>query len=131
MVYPPFTSARTLLAHGIYLAVVAIVLFFVPGLARILLPMPVAFDWWTRLLAIPLFNFGLLCIGVARSGSLPLFKLSIAMRLGVMPVAAALVALRYAPPIILVVGVIDLVSATFTLWSLTTEQDAARKKARL
>jgi hypothetical protein len=47
------------------------------------------------------------------------------MRLGVLPAAAALVGLRYAPAIILVVGITDLVSAALTMWGLAAEQNAA------
>jgi hypothetical protein len=55
---------------------------------------------------------------VGRAGSLPLVKLTVAVRLGVLPALAALVGLGLAPMIVLVVGVIDLVSAALTLWGL-------------
>ena len=37
---PPFTSEKTLLGHGIYLAALALVLFLIPGLVRFLLSVP-------------------------------------------------------------------------------------------
>jgi hypothetical protein len=92
--------------------------FLAPGLVRLVLPAPAALDWWTRLLALPLLNLGILCIGVGRAGSRPLVKLTVAVRLGVLPALAALVGLGLAPMIVLVVGVIDLVSAALTLWGL-------------
>ena len=118
MIAPFFTSGQTVSAHGFYLVVVALILFLAPGLVRLVLPSPAALDWWTRLLALPLLNLGILCIGVGRAGSLPLVKLTVAVRLGVLPAFAALVGLGLAPMIILVVGVIDLVSAGLTLWGL-------------
>jgi hypothetical protein len=63
---PPFSSSQTLFVHGVYLAAVALSLFLVPGIARSLLALPAEADWWSRLLAVPLFNLGILCIGVAR-----------------------------------------------------------------
>jgi hypothetical protein len=41
-------------------------------------PSPAALDWWTRLLALPLLNLGILCIGVGQAGSRPLVKLTVA-----------------------------------------------------
>ena len=118
MISPFFTSGQTVSAHGLYLAFVALILFLAPGLVRLVLPSPATLDWWTRLLALPLLNLGILCIGVGRAGSRPLVKLTVAVRLGVLPALAALVGLGLAPMIILVVGVIDLVSAVLTLWGL-------------
>ena len=105
-------------AHGLYLAFVALILFLALGLVRLVLPSPATLDWWTRLLALPLLNLGILCIGVGRAGSRSLIKLTVAVRLGVLPALAALVGLGLAPMIVLVVGVIDLVSAALTLWGL-------------
>jgi hypothetical protein len=118
MISPFFTSGQTVSAHGLYLAFVALILFLAPGLVRLVLPSPATLDWWTRLLALPLLNLGILCIGVGRAGSRSLIKLTVAVRLGVLPALAALVGLGLAPMIVLVVGVIDLVSAALTLWGL-------------
>ena len=64
----PFTSETTLLWHGIYLAALALVLFLAPGLVRLFVPFPVEFDWWNRVLAIPLFNLGILWGAICRNG---------------------------------------------------------------
>jgi hypothetical protein len=50
-----------------------------------------------------------------------LIKATAATRLLVMASLATLVALRVAPPIALGVGLIDLVSATLTIWALAAE----------
>jgi hypothetical protein len=117
----PFTSERTVLGHGIYLCVAALVLFLAPGVVRLLLPFPAELDWWNRLLALPVFNLGVLCIAGARAKSKLLIKATAATRLLVMASLATLVALRVAPPIALGVGLIDLVSATLTIWALAAE----------
>lgn len=118
---PPFTGEQTVLGHGIYLAAVALVLFLAPGLLRVFLPFPAELDWWNRVLALPVFNLGVLCAGSAWAKSRLLIKLTAATRLLVMPALLVLVALRAAPPIALGVGLIDLVSATLTIWALAAE----------
>jgi hypothetical protein len=55
---PPFISEQTVLGHGIYLAIVALALFIAPLMLRVFLPFPAEIDWWNRVLALPVFNFG-------------------------------------------------------------------------
>jgi hypothetical protein len=80
---PPFTSEQTLFWHGVYLAAVALVLFLAPAVLRLLIPFPAELDWWNRLLALPLFHLGILCVGGALTRSRTIIKLSVAMRLWV------------------------------------------------
>jgi hypothetical protein len=47
-----------------------------------------------------------------------------------LPALAALVVLGLAPTIVLVVGIIDLVSAALTSWGLVAEREMARWAAR-
>ena len=42
--------------RGVYLTVVALALFLAPGFLRVFLPFPADFDWWNRVLALPVFN---------------------------------------------------------------------------
>ena len=124
---PPFSSGQTLLWHGVYLAAVGFVLFLAPGLPRFFLPFSAELDWWNRVLALPLFNLGILCIGAAQTQSRALIKLSVAMRLWVMAALAAvatLAAVRLVPPIALAIGVVDLISATLTAWALVAERSS-------
>ena len=118
---PPFTSEQTLFWHGLYLAAVALALFLAPAVLRFFIPFPAELDWWNRVLALPLFNLGILCVGGALTRSRTLIKLSVAMRLWVMAALTALVVVRLVPVIALVVGVIDLASAALTVWALTSE----------
>jgi hypothetical protein len=119
---PPFSSGQTLFWHGVYLAAAALVLFLLPGIVGSVLSLPAESDWWTRVLAVPVFNLGILCVGVARTRSRPLIELTVAMRLWVMVTLAVLVALRLAPAVAIAVGVIDLVSAALTAWALAAER---------
>jgi hypothetical protein len=127
---PPFTSEQTVLGHGIYLGAVAMVLFLAPGLLRAFLPFPEELDWWNRVLALPVFNLGLLCIGSAVAKSRLLVKLTASTRLLVMASVTMLVAVRAAPPVALGVGVIDLASAALTIWALARETQADQPSRR-
>jgi len=118
---PPFTSEQTVFGHGIYLGAAALVLFFVPGVLRAAMPFPQEFDWWNRILALPVFNLGVFCIGAAQVKSKPLIELATATRVLVMVSLAVLVGLRAVPAIAIGIGVIDLVSAGLTGWALAAE----------
>jgi hypothetical protein len=123
---PPFSSALTVFGHGIYLTAAALVLFLAPGVLRIAMPFPAEFDWWNRVLALPVFNLGVLCIGAAQVKSRPLIKLATATRVLVMVSLAILVFLRAAPAIAIGIGIIDLISAGLTGWALAAEADNSR-----
>jgi len=120
---PPFTSEQTVFGRGIYLVAVSLGLFLAPGLVRVLLPFSPEVDWWNRILALPVLNLGILCMGVAWIRSRLLIKLTAATRLLVMASIGILVALHAAPPIALGVGIIDLVSAALTVWALVAERE--------
>src|SRR5215471_15020357 len=92
--WAPFTSEQTVLGHGIYLAATALVLLFAPGLVRAFLQFPAELDWWNRVLALPVFNLGVLCIGSALAKSRLLVKLTAATRLFVAASVAMLVVTR-------------------------------------
>jgi hypothetical protein len=109
-----FSSERTVIGHGVYLVAVALVLFFAPGAVRLVFAFSAEFDWWNRILALPVFNLGLFCIGCGVVKSRMLIKLTIAMRTLVMVAVTALVTLHVAPPLALGIGVIDLTSAALT-----------------
>jgi hypothetical protein len=94
---PPFTSEQTVLGHGTYLAAVALVLFLAPGLLRLFVPFPAELDWWNRVLALPVFNLGVLCIGSAWIKSPLLVELTVATLLLVIGSLAILVTLSVVP----------------------------------
>lgn len=114
-------SGWTLFWHGLYVITLALSLLLVPGLARLFLPLPPELDWWNRALAVPVFNLGFFCIGAALAGSRALIRLSVAMRLWVLPIFALLIAIGQMPPAALAIGTIDLLSAALTAWALKLE----------
>jgi len=118
---PPFTSAQTVFGHGIYLIAATLLLFLAPGVLRLFIPFPEELDWWNRVLALPVFNLGVLCLGSAWINSPLLVKLTAATRLLVFASVAILVASQIAPPLALGIGIIDLVSAALTIWALAAE----------
>ncbi len=117
----PFSSEQTIIGHGVYLIAMALFLFFAPGVLRLVFAFPVEFDWWNRIMALPVFNLGLFCIGCGFLKSRILIKLTIAMRTLVMVAVAALVTFHIAPPLALGIGIIDIASAALTAWAISTE----------
>ena len=117
----PFSSEQTTIGHGVYLIAIALLLFFAPGALRLVFAFPAEFDWWNRVLALPVFNLGLFCIGCGLVKSRTLIKLTIAMRSLVMVAVATLVALHVAPPLALGIGAIDIASAALTALAISTE----------
>ena len=117
----PFSSEQTIIGHGVYLIAIALLVFFAPGALRLVFAFPAEFDWWNRVLALPVFNLGLFCIGCGLVKSRTLIKLTIAMRSLVMVAVATLVALHVAPPLALGIGAIDIASAALTAWAISTE----------
>jgi hypothetical protein len=117
----PFSSEQTIIGHGVYLIAIALLVFFAPGALRLVFAFPAEFDWWNRVLALPVFNLGLFCIGCGLVKSRTLIKLTIAMRSLVMVAVATLVALHVAPPLALGIGAIDIASAALTTWAISTE----------
>jgi hypothetical protein len=121
----PFSSDRTVIGHGVYLIAVALLLFFAPGAVRRVFAFPAEFDWWNRLLALPIFNLGLFCVGCGWVKSPVLIRLTVVMRSLVLAAVAALVTLHIAPRLALGVGIIDIASAALTLWAMSTERRSA------
>ena len=72
-------------------------------------------------MALPVFNLGILCIGSAWIKSRPLIKLTVATRLLVTVSLVTLAVMQIVPAVALGVGVIDLASATLTIWALAAE----------
>ena len=126
--WAPFTSEQTVLGHGVYLVATALVLLFAPGLVRAFLQFPAELDWWNRVLALPVFNLGVLCIGSALAKSRVLIKLTAATRLFVAATVAMIVVTQAAPPVALSVGAIDLASAALTIWALAAQTQADQAK---
>jgi hypothetical protein len=53
------SSEQTIIGHGVYLIAMALFLFFAPGVLRLVFALPIEFDWWNRIMALPVFNLGL------------------------------------------------------------------------
>ena len=104
--------------------------FTSPGkLTNIVMSSPVSYrqllgiaDLPNRVLALPLFNLGVLWVGGA--GSRLILRRPVAMRLWVMAALKMLVVVRLAPAVVLVIGVIDLAVSVMTAmcWAAVTRE---------
>ncbi len=130
---PPYLSldepAGTVFWFGLYLGAVAVLLFAVPGFFLSLFFLPPPVDPWVRVLAVPLFNFALMYLAMARWAPPAVLRMTAITRSWVIALFGALVALHLAPPMILIFAVVDLAGAIWTLWAIRRQQAPASLRA--
>ncbi len=125
----PYTSlthpSGTVFWFGAYLALTAAVLFAAPGLFLAVLGLPPPSDPWLRVLAVPLFNFGLMYTAMARWAPPAVLRMTAVTRSWVILAFGLLVVLGLAPPILMLFAAADLGGALWTFWALQREKAAA------
>lgn len=128
--YSSFTEpSGTVFWFGVYLALIAVLLFAVPGLFLSVLWLPPPSDPWLRVLAVPLFNFGIMYTAMARWAPPAVLRMTAVTRSWVVVAFGALVVLGLAPPILLLFGVTDLAGALWTFWALQRDKAATPASA--
>ncbi len=118
----------TVFWFGAYLALTAALLFAVPGLFLAVLQLPPPSDPWMRVLAVPLFNFGVMYMAMARRAPPAVLLMTAATRSWVVLAFGLLVVLGLAPPVVMLFAAADLAGAFWTFWALRRDKasDAAR-----
>jgi hypothetical protein len=123
-----FTSlthpSGTVFWFGAYLALTGAVLFTVPGLFLSILQLPPPSDPWLRVLAVPLFNFGLMYTAMARWAPPAVLRMTALTRSWVVLAFGLLVVLDLAPPVLMLFAAADLAGAFWTFWALRREKAA-------
>ncbi len=128
--YKSFTHpSGTVFWFGAYLALVAVLLFTVPGLFLSVLQLPPPSDPWIRVLAVPVFNFGVMYTAMARWAPSAVLSMTAVTRSWVIVAFGLLVVLDLAPPIVLLFAVVDLAGALWTFWALKREKATAPASA--
>jgi hypothetical protein len=113
-------SAKSVLVHGIYLAVLGAALVLVPKLALGLLGLPEATDVWVRVTGALTFLLGYYYIQAARKEVTEFMHLTIHARSMFALFSLAFVLLGLARPGLLLAGVLDLLGALWTWLALRT-----------
>ena len=117
--------ARSLLVFGIYVAALGVLLLLFPNLLLRTFGLPPTNEIWIRINGMFVICFAYYYIQTARHGLTDFIRWTVWGRAAVIIYFVAFVLLAGAPKPLLLFGVVDLVSATWTFMALQT--DAARK----
>ncbi len=117
--------ARSLLVFGIYVAVLGVLLLLFPNMLLRIFGLPPTNEIWIRVNGMFVICFAYYYVQTARHGLTDFIRWTVWGRAAVIVYFVAFVLLAGAPKALLLFGVIDLVSATWTFMALQT--DAARK----
>jgi hypothetical protein len=118
-------AARSLLVFGVYVAALGALLLLFPNVLLRIFGVPPTNEIWIRVNGMFVICFAYYYIQTARHGLTDFIRWTVWGRAAVIIYFVAFVLLAGAPKALLLFGVIDLLSATWTFIALQT--DAARK----
>jgi|SRR5688572_1518509 len=112
-------AARSIYVFGGYLIAVGAFALGAPNLFLAIVFLPPTTEPWLRVLGVVIMAMGMLHMAAARGEQTVFFRASIRTRMFVLTAFVILAALRLAPPILILFGIIDVVAAEWTRRSLT------------
>ena len=110
--------AQSVFVFSIYLFVIGSILVVVPNLLFALLGIPETSEVWVRVVGVLALILGFYYFVAARNELTPFLRATVYGRLSVCAFFVAFVLLGFAPPILLVFGVVDAVAASWTAMAL-------------
>lgn len=116
-------AARSLYFFGIYLSLLGLTLVVAPNLLLLVLGVAPTGEVWIRVVGMLLLILAFFYIQAARHELIDFIRWSVYTRASVILFFIAFVVLGYATPILLLVGMVDLVMAMWTMLAL--RRDAA------
>ena len=119
-------AARSLYIFGIYLVATGGFILGAPNTLLALLRLAPTTEPWLRILGIPVVAMGLIHLAGARTEHRGFFRAMVWIRLFPLITFTLLVALRLAPPIVLLFGVVDAAGGIWTKIALARSTGAAR-----
>jgi len=114
-------AATSILVFGIYLAVVGVVLLFVPNLLLGILGFPPTTEFWIRVVGILVLYLAYYFVQSARAGTVDFWRWTTHVRFTLIFFLAGLVLLNLAQPQLLLFGVADFFGAIWTTWALRAD----------
>jgi len=115
-------SAQSMLVFGIYLAGLGAVLILVPNVLLGVFGMPPANEVWIRVVGVLASIIAFYYLLAVRQNVRPIFQWSVYARASVVVFFTAFVVAGFAPPMLILFGVVDLLAAGWTQWALMTER---------
>ena len=117
-------SARSLFVFSVYLFVLGIILIVVPNLLLSLFKFPETKEVWIRVVGMLVFILGYYYFQASKNEIKRFFQWSVYGRTAVLVFFIGFVLLDFAPPILILFGLIDAVAALWTQLSLRSEKQA-------
>ena len=114
-------AARSLFVFGIYVEGLSLVLIVAPNVLLRLFGVARTHEVWIRVLGVLVFNIGVYYLLAARHEFRPIIVASIPIRFGLMAFFVAFVLLDYADPAVLAFGLLDVVTALWTIAALRAD----------
>ena len=114
-------AARTVFIFALYLVVLGLVLLTVPNLFLKTFGLPETDEVWIRVVGMVVLLLGYYYSGAARHELTSFFRFTVHARSAVPLFLIAFVVLGFAPPILILFGVIDAAAAAWTALALRAE----------
>ena len=110
--------AKSVLVHGIYLALSGVTLITVPNLLFGLLGIPLTAEVWVRVVGVLTLILGFYFIQAARKEVIEFIRWTVYARLTFMSFCVVFVLLGFIGPVLLLFGLLDLLGAVWTALAL-------------
>jgi hypothetical protein len=107
-------AAKSVLVFGVYILVAGVCLLVAPNILLGLLGFPPTTDVWIRVLGAIVGILGFYYIQAGRNELTAFFRATLYGRCALLVLLAGLVILGFAPPLIILFGVIDVLGAVWT-----------------
>ena len=115
-------SAKSLVVFGIYLVGMGVGFVFMPNVLLGLLGFPATDEVWSRVVGMLALVLAVYYIQAARTDLQPFMRWTVVTRVAVFFFFTAFVVGGLAGPMMILLGVVDLLSALWTAWALHTEK---------
>ncbi len=111
-------AARSVCYFGFYLYVVGLTLIVVPNTFLQTLQLPETNEVWIRIVGVLAFGLGFYYHRTGVQNNVSFFKLTVHTRIFVFIAFTAFVLLKFVPPILIGIGIVDLLGAAWTYYAL-------------
>lgn len=118
-------SAKSVLVFGIYLVGMSLGLIAMPNLVLDSMGFPEVTDVWSRVVGVLALSLAFYYVMAARADMRIFFQWTIYTRVGAFLLFTGFVIAKFAGPMMILLGVVDLAAAMWTAWALRKENQEA------
>jgi hypothetical protein len=124
-------SAKTVLFFAFYLLLLGVVLVVAPNLVLAGLGVPATDEVSIRIVGVLATVLGIYYSMAARSELRPFFIASVPVRMSVLFIFVAFVLLKFAPPILILFGLVDFLGSVWTWIALRQESQSEARQPEI